>query len=434
MIKHELNNDKKELLVSVEVPSAEIQPLLEAKIEAQLKKVKVPGYRPGKAPRDKALARVDYDAVNRALVDELFNLHRQEVLKYLEENKLTGAQLVYDFETKENGDVVLKYILLQTPDFSGVKLDQLKAKIGNFELTKEGFDEKYNEFLASLSLPVALKEEQELQNGDTVNINFKGFINDQPFDGGEAEGYDLVLGSKSFIPGFEEQLEGKKIGWEGSIKVTFPENYFSKEFQGKDAVFEIKINSATRKEAADLDDEKVKLFQIPNVENIAQLKEMFENRWKVEKLVEASNAYMEDVVSEIANDVKAQVHSSFLDQALEQLRNNFNSQLKQYKIKKTEYLSLIKSSEEELEAQFKEEALNNVAREFSRNWVLSEVLAKNEEVDSFVQDLKEANQYKALFGLLLTTKNLLEKTKSYKVADFSKAVDALKANIAQEQK
>ncbi|WP_426461382.1 trigger factor [Mycoplasma hafezii] len=431
-MKHELLEAKSEFVVSFEISKDEVQKEFDKRVEAAAKNVKVPGYRPGKAPKEKRLARVDYQTINSQVTQFFFEQHVNEATECFmkEENKLGAVSFYEDLNVNEDGSLTLKYIFVLKPEFT-IKLEDLKTKMDSLDTTQEVKDEAFAKFLKQFSVPVEV--ETEAKEGDVVNINFKGFINNEPFEGGEAEGYDLTLGSKSFIPGFEEQLVGKSKGWEGDINVTFPADYFSKEYQGKDAKFEIKVNSVKRTEAMDLTDTIVAQFGIPNIETVAQFREWFDNREVENHFFEVEAKFLGEVIDEVATAIKQPLHERAYSNEAAKLEAQLVEQLKAYKIKKSEYLQIVKSSEEELKEQFKKQAEAQLTKDFATQWVLSqldiqptpELLEKVRKSHLVPQGKESEQRVFMLVSQFLAVQKLLELTKSDKTAQHEKLFNVL---------
>ncbi|QGZ97950.1 trigger factor [Mycoplasma sp. NEAQ87857] len=393
-MKHTLNNENSEVVISLSVSKDDLASLVDKNIEKAAKKVKINGYRPGKAPLAKAIQYVDKEDCYRRALGQISEKEFPNVAKYIEENKLTVAELVSVSENVlENGDLSLEYKYSIFPDFSVVDFKSLDVKVQSIEVTEEEIKEYKNKLLDSLSVYVDAKEGQTTANGDKLVIDFKGFIDNEPFEGGEAEGYELQLGSHSFIKGFEEQLLDKPLGWSGSINVTFPEDYFSEAFQGKEAVFDVTIHSFTKLQTFEVTEENVKLFGLNNVSSVEEFDKWISNKVKLERLFDVCMKFKSDLSDEIFSKYSIHIHPNFLSNTINKLKNDFKATLTQYKIKKTEYLKLIKMSEEDLEKQFTKEALKIVSHQLVEVFLAQKIEFKptKEELEALADKLAEKN-------------------------------------------
>ncbi len=179
------------------------------------------------------------DSINEAynvFADEIF-----EEVKKQHENVLQNAVLLeLPVLAEESSVIKIEFPLL--PDLSNIKLDEsIKTKVSKLKVTEADIDEYLNQLLSKNALVLPLDKKDKTKLGDVVTLKYKGFVNNEPFEGGEADSFDLKLGSKTFIDTFEDQLVGKTVGWKGEVNVTFPENYAVPTLKGQPAVFECEI-------------------------------------------------------------------------------------------------------------------------------------------------------------------------------------------------
>ncbi len=221
-------------------------------------KYSVPGFRKGKAP--KPVLENYYG--KGVFFDEAFNLlygeHYYAIIEKEKDNFTAVGEPSLSVEDMTEGKgVTLSAVVPVKPDVTIEAYTGLKIKKYEYNVTDADVENEVNK-LASRDAKDVPVEGRACKSGDTVNIDFSGSVNGEKFAGGTAEDYDLVLGSHSFIPGFEEQVEGMKIGENKDITVTFPEDYQADNLRGKDAVFAIKLNKITEKQYPELTDEYVK--------------------------------------------------------------------------------------------------------------------------------------------------------------------------------
>ncbi|SJZ45702.1 trigger factor [Mycoplasmopsis verecunda] len=387
MIKHTEEKDKAQIVVTVKVDASEFQKRLEQVSNELAKKVKVKGYRPGKAPIEKAKAHLNPEVILSETVKHFSNKHFNEVIEYAVKNEIkVNSQPLLSYDLNDDG-LVLDYKFVLMPNFD-VDVKDLKVKYTPVKVAKSDVQATIKELEENMSTEVVVEEDDvETQLGDTVNIDFKGFIDNEPFEGGEAKGYNLKLGSKTFIPGFEDQLVGKKKGYEGDVEVTFPSDYFVKEYRDKKAVFQVKINSFKRAKLFKLTDENVNIFQDPQVKDMKSLESVLKGNIRVRKFIENNVSFYEELVKQIIAKAKPVIHESFLTAHVENSKKEFENSLKQYGIKKQEYLQLIKSTEKDLEAEFKKQALEQVTKAEAYRYLVEKyhVNASAEQIDDFTQ-------------------------------------------------
>ncbi|MEM7242791.1 MAG: trigger factor [Pseudomonadota bacterium] len=263
----------------ITVPAADLDAVVDTKLKEVAPTVELRGFRKGKAPMamlkkqfgPRILGEAMQEAIDKAMSDHFESSGDKPAQQ--PEVKMTND----DWKEGDDVEVALSYECLpeiKEPDFAKLKLTRLAVKADDKEV-KEALEN-----LASTAQDFAEKKGKSAE-GDQVVINFLGKVDGEAFDGGQADDYPLVLGSNSFIPGFEDQLIGKKAGDEVEVKVTFPADYGAENLAGKDAVFECKVNEVKAPKAAELDDELAKKFGAEDLDGLkSQISERLEEEYK----------------------------------------------------------------------------------------------------------------------------------------------------------
>ncbi|VEU58772.1 trigger factor [Mycoplasmopsis gallinacea] len=395
MIKFTLDKKNAEVVATSVVNKDEFTKALEKNIDAAAKKVVVKGYRAGKAPREELLARVDSTKAVSKTIEEFASKRFQEVLKSFSEKeneefaKVAFGQPVLDNDTDKEGNVILKFVFPALPDTSELSLEKVKVKYHLDKVTKEVVDAEVEKIEQSLGSTRELKKGEKTQLGDIVTINFKGFINDEAFEGGEASEYDLELGSKAFIPGFEDQLLDKAKGYKGDVTVTFPADYYVKEYQSKPAVFKVEILKAKRRESSKLDEKALKeLLPHLNVKTIEELKELIKSNLSIHNWNQSQDVLLKSIVDQLTKESSLVINKALYQKRVAELSKNFTDSLKQFGVKKHEYLRVTKTTEEDLNKQLEEQALNETKESVVFNWLFSlSPQASEEDVKEFEEQI-----------------------------------------------
>ena len=252
----ELKNEGLKKEFKIVIPAADFEKKVDDKLNEISKNIKLPGFRPGKAP--KAMLKQKYRAsVIGEVVDESVRSATEELIK---DKKLRPALMpdVKITSFADGKDLEFEVSLEELPeikagDFSAIELEKLMA-----EVPAEEVDKALQYLAQSRRETVKIEEDRAAQKGDTTVIDFVGSIDGVEFKGGKGNAYPLQLGSGSFIPGFEDQLVGKKAGEKVDVKVTFPENYHAKDLAGKDAVFAVEIKELRETKNVEINDEFAK--------------------------------------------------------------------------------------------------------------------------------------------------------------------------------
>ena len=314
--------------------------------------VTVPGFRKGKAPANMVKGRVDQMKVFDEAINSVLSPVYEEVIK--EEKLQPMARPSFDVTKLSEDELELKVIVVTRPEVN-------LGKYTGYELGKDAAEVNEDEVNASIealrkqNATVAPKEGQA-EKGDIVVMDFEGFVDGVPFDGGKAENHELELGSGQFIPGFEDQLIGSSAGIEVEVKVKFPENYGPDEISGKDAIFKCKINEVKQKILPELDEEFIKDLNIPNVTSIDELKAERQKALLEQKENANRQSYINKLIDEIKKNSTYDIADEIIAEEKENRKKDFTNRLAQSGIDLEQYKILTKTTDEDLDKQLFEEA------------------------------------------------------------------------------
>ncbi|MGI6644315.1 MAG: trigger factor [Bacilli bacterium] len=351
--------------------------------------VTVKGFRKGKAPENLARKEIGQEKIFQ---EALRYAVEGAYIKVINEHELIPlVQPTFDVQKLSDTELEIVYKLIVAPE---IKLGAYKdLEIGHEEVSvdENAIDMRLHQLLEQNANLVLKEGEAEL--GDTVVIDFEGFIDEKAFEGGKAENFSLELGSGQFVPGFEEQLVGKKAEDEVDVKVTFPEQYVE-ELAGKDAVFKVKVHEVKVKEVPEADDEFAKELNIPNVTNLVELRmhlfEEIDHRLHEEE----KQRYIDKVLANVRENSEITLAPQIVDNEVEYMKNTLTSQLAQQGLDLETYLKTTGQTEEELEKQMREDAKKNID-----NYLIINEIGKREEINVTDEILdfeiaKMAMQYK----------------------------------------
>ena len=317
-------------------------------------KYSVPGFRKGKAPKPV----IENYYGKSAFYDEAFNvLYREHYFAILEKEKdnftAVGEPELSVESLEEGKGLVLGASVPVKPDVEIEAYTGLKIKKYDYNVTDADVDAEVKKLLERNATDVEVTG-RPCKNGDKVNIDFSGSVDGEKFAGGTAEGYDLVLGSGSFIPGFEEQVVGMEIGGERDITVKFPENYQADNLRGKEAVFAIKLHKITEKQLPELTDEYVKKHA--GAESV----EAYKNTVRERLLKSAENRSRDEtensIVEEICKHAKAEIPDAMIESEIDRMVQDFSYRLMYQGLKLEDYVKYMGQTMEEFRAQYKPQA------------------------------------------------------------------------------
>ncbi|MCV3395825.1 trigger factor [Campylobacter lari] len=368
------------------------QGAIKAEVEKLAKKasktMKMDGFRAGKVPVAAILKRYEKELTRDAEQDLLRNAVDGALKEVKKDAKdLVGEPYFEKFDRKD-GAIEAQMVLSFRPE---VKLDGYEELVPTYntpKVTQKEIDAKKEELLKRFATPEAIKEDRALKEGDFAKFDFEGFVDGKAFDGGKAQNYVLEIGSKQFIPGFEEGMIGLKIGEEKDINVTFPKEYGATHLAGKDAVFKVKLHEIQELKLPELNEELLKSLlpeeKEPSVEKLeAKLKEQLKNE-KIFKLIndELKNQFAEALVAKFDFVLPKNIVEQETDmQFRSSLRNLSEEELKEFKDE---------AKYKEKRESFKEDAQKSVKLTF-----IIDELAKFRNVTVSDQELIQAIYFEA---------------------------------------
>lgn len=367
--------------LTFEVDAETFDKALDQAFKKVVKNVSVPGFRKGRVPRPIFEKRFGVEVLYQDALDIVVP---DAYAKAVEESGIEPvAQPEIDIEQIEKGkDLVLTATVVVKPE---VKLGQYKG----LEVTKvdtEVTEEEVNAEIETLQKRYAelvIKEDEPAEKGDTVVIDFEGFIDGEAFEGGKAENYSLELGSNSFIPGFEDQLVGVRAGDEKEVNVTFPEDYHDEKLAGKDAVFKIKVHEVKALELPELDDD----FAIDvddEVETFAELKEKIKKRLQENKEHMARHRIENEVIDLAAKNAEIDVPEEMIDSEIERMINELNQQFRAQGLNLDLYQQMTGNKLDDLKESMREDAEKRV-----RANLTIEAIAEAENIEVTDEEVNE---------------------------------------------
>ena len=395
-----LNKEDGKVVISFSASKEEFAKGLDKAFKSAVKRVNAPGFRKGKLPRAVFNKMYGEEALYQEAIDFVLPAAYTKAIDELELSPLAMPDIDVKEISKENG-VTFEAVVTVKPDVELGEYKNLGIEKEAVEVTDADVEERLESVL-SREAEWQVKE-TEAKKGDIVVIDFKGFIGDEAFEGGEAKGYELELGSGAFIPGFEEQLEGKVAPVDTEVNVTFPENYQVADLAGKDARFEVTVHDVKEKVLPELTDEFIKEFSKESASTVAEYKEKLkEENAKVsvpEKLVDQE---VESMFEQFAGNLSRQglsfdLYEQFTGKTADELKSEMRSDAEN-KIKTSFVLADIATAEKievtdaDIDAEVKKLAeMYSMTDEGVRSRISVEDLRGELSIQKTVEFLKENN-------------------------------------------
>ena len=390
----ELKNTEKQehsvVALTIEITKAEFEAAKDKAFKKTGKNITVPGFRKGKAPR-KMIEKLYGEGV---FFEEAFNIIYPDAMEMAVEKsgiKPVGRADVDLGDPAEEGGLT---IIAKVPVEPEVELGEYKG----IEVEKETVKVLQADVKAELNRMAQRNArtetvERKAKKNDTVDIDFEGFVDGVPFEGGKAEHHELTLGSGAFIPGFEDQLIGCKAGDEKDVVVTFPEEYHAKELAGKEATFKCKVHKVEETILPEIDDEFAKEVS-DTCETLDDLKKEITERLKAERQEAADNAFEEKVLDAVIDGMKADIPAAMIDAQVDTIVQDFGYRLQMQGMGLEQYLKMTGTEMGAFRAMFKDQAERQVKTRLALQKVveLEGITVSDKELEE--EYAKMAEQYK----------------------------------------
>ena len=363
---------------------------LEAKKDEIAKKIaktaKIQGFRPGKVPV-KVVKKMYGEDIKRDAISELVKKIIDDGIKELGVEEILGEPEIVKFDENDNGiDVEVK--IYTKPE---IKIEEeykeCVPEVEAPEVSEEEINKELEE-LAKAESQTKVADKEVAEKGDIAVINFKGYIDGKPMENGSAEDYPLELGSNSFIPGFEEQIEGMKVGETKRIKVKFPENYGAKEIAGKEAEFDVTLQEIQEKVPAEINDEFAKKYLGDENATVETLKEYIKNTIENRKKAEVFAPKKEEILECLVKKYEIDIPEGIVEKEVDVMVNNEAAKLSPAEIKE---LQENPEKLEEFRNKFKDEAKDRVKLTF-----IVDEIAKKENIEVSDNEITQVIYYEAL--------------------------------------
>lgn len=379
-------------VLTVTVPAEKVDKAIDQAFKKVVKQINVPGFRKGKVPRQIFEQRFGVEALYQDAVDILLPEAYGEAID--ESGIKPVDQPEINVTTMEKGsDMTFEANVVVEPEIELGDYKGLEIEKQNVELTEEELQESIDHQLGHLA-EMVVKEDGAVEDGDTVNIDFDGYVDGEQFEGGQAEGYDLEIGSGSFIPGFEEQLVGVKIGEEKDVTVTFPEEYHAEELAGKEATFKAKVNEIKYKDVPELTDEIANELDA-EANTVDEYKENLRKKLTEQKETDAENNQKEEAISKASNNASVDIPDAMINTELDRMVQEFGQRMQQQGLNLETYYQISGQDESQLREQMKDDAEERV----KTNLTLT-AIADAEEIEVTEADIdKELEKMSGQFNM-----------------------------------
>ncbi|HCW7318669.1 TPA: trigger factor [Staphylococcus aureus] len=410
-------------LLTVTVPAEKVNKALDQAFKKVVKQINVPGFRKGRVPRPIFEQRFGVEALYQDAIDILLPDAYGEAIDETDIKPVAQPEVSVT-QIEKGKDFIFEATVTVEPevklgDYKGLEIEKQETELSDDEL-QEAIDHSLGH-LAEM----VVKEDGVVENGDTVNIDFSGSVDGEEFEGGQAEGYDLEIGSGSFIPGFEEQLEGMKVDEEKDVVVTFPEEYHAEELAGKEATFKTKVKEIKFKEVPELTDEIANELDA-EANTVDEYKENLRKRLAEQKATDAENVEKEEAITKATDNTTIDIPEAMVNTELDRMVSEFAQRIQQQGLDLQTYFQISGQDESQLREQMKDDAEQRV----KTNLTLT-AIAEAEKIEATDEDIdKELEKMSKQFNISVEDiKNTLGNTDIIKNdVRIQKVIDLLRDN------
>ncbi len=413
--------EKSTVALTIESSAEEFEAAVQKAYLKERKRITLPGFRKGKAPRKmiEAMygAEIFYeDAVNEAYPDLFTQAVEQEKLD-------TVAWPEVELINVGKEGFTFKATVAVRPEVKLGKYKGLSAPKDEEKVTEKDIDNELKPYIQRATTMVDV--DREAGKGDTVNIDYEGFIGDKAFEGGKDQGHDLELGSGMFIPGFEDQLIGAKAGEDKDVVVTFPEDYGAKELAGKEATFKVKVNAVKEKSEPELDDEFAK--DVSEFETLKELRADLGDKLAQRREAQAKRAFEDALMEQVTEGMTAEIPDAMIEAQAQRMLEDYSQRITSQGIPFEQYLAMTGMTVDMLKLQAHEGAIHVVKQDLALDAIASaeKLEISDEEVDAECQKMGEqyqmtAEKIKELINVDDLKKDLLRRKAANVIFDSAK--------------
>ena len=382
-IKIEKTDNKNELKLEFTIEAKKFDEAMKKVYVKSVKYFNIPGFRKGKAPMNV----VEKYYGPEIFYEDTFNeVVPEEYEKELKENDIEAVSRP-DIDIKQIGkgqDLIFTAVVQTKPEVKLGKYKGIEIKKKEYNVSDDDVEHELGHMAEKNARLVSI-DDRPVENKDITVIDFEGFVDEKPFEGGKAEKYELTIGSNTFIPGFEDQIIGMKIGEEKDINVTFPEEYFSEELKGKPAVFKVKLHEIKKKELPKLDDEFAK--DTSEFDTLKELKESIKEKLEEENKKRAKYETEDEAIKKVCETVDIEIPSGMIETEIDNAVNEVKARLQYQGMTLESYLDMIGKTMEEFRKEYEEQAKTSV-----KNRLVLDAIIKEEKIEPDEKAINEKLQ------------------------------------------
>ena len=378
-------------VVTIEIAGKDWEKALDKAFKKKVKEVKVDGFRKGSVPKNIYIEKFGIESL---YMDAANDVVQDAYTKALQDSKVEPViEPAIDVKEINEEKVVFEITITGKPEVKLGDYKNLKVKKEDVEVSKEEVDHEI-EHLREQFAEIRVKEDGEVEDGDTAVIDFKGTVDGKELEGGSGENFPLEIGSHTFIPGFEEGVLGMKVGEEKDLHLKFPEDYV-KDLAGKEVVFHVTLNEIKTRILPDIDEDFFKDLGYDKVTNQDELVIEVEKVIKDKKTQDADDRFLEEVLKNASENMEVDLPEEIIDDEVHRMMHQFESQLKMQGLTLDQYMEFTKMSHEDFHKNMEPEAIKRIKYRY-----LIEAVAEKEKIEVTDEEAeKDADEMAKNYGI-----------------------------------
>ena len=387
------------------------------------KNAKIDGFRPGKAPRSVFEKKYGKADIMMEAADKLIQAKYMDII--VKDKVAPVVEPKVDIVKVDDKELEVKFTIVTRPEVTLGEYKNLKVKKATPKVTKEEINHRIEHLCEDFAEIVS--KDGKVENGDIVIIDFEGFKDGVPFEGGKAENYQLEIGSHSFIPGFEEGLVGMKKEESKDLELTFPEDYMAEDLKGQKVIFKVMLHDIKKRVIPEMDKEFFEDLNMEGIDSKEKLEEEVKKELTHQKEHELEHQFTEDLLAAAAKNLKGEIDEEIIDKEADNMYHTFMDRMTMQGITEELYLQYANTTKEDILSQMKEEASKRVKYGYLLEEVVKaeKIKVTEKEVDKRLGEI--AKEYKIDKDKVLTELNVSREDFKYNI-EMEKAIEVLKEN------
>ena len=372
--------------VSIKIEGKEWEEALDKAFKKVNATKTIDGFRKGKAPKKVFIKKYGIESLFMEASELCVDKAYEKMIKENESLQI-AARPVLDIREIDEKGIEYVFTLTLKPEVKLGKYKELDVKKEKVSVTKKEIEESINHMREEYKENII--KEGKIESGDIAVIDFEGFKDGVPFDGGKAENYSLTIGSNTFIPGFEDQLIGLKAGDSKDVELSFPEDYHVADLKGQPVVFKVNVNEVKQIKLPELDQDFFEDLGMEGIDSKESLEKQVKENIKTRKESEAEEKYVDALLDEIAKNTEVDVPDTMVNEEIDHMIEHFKEHIMMQGITVEQFFQITNSNEEKLKEQYKDEALKRIKNRLIMEAIINEekIEVTDEEVETKVEEL-----------------------------------------------